>query len=135
MLTFEQQQNIRFKYERKGSMSTMNLQVQVKEEDLVQHFKVIGEVDAFTAPVLQEHLVAVQHIQDVQAIIDLSEVDYIDSTGLGIFIGFYKTLKPNGGYVKIIGVNERLQRLFSITGIDKIIDIEADEGGSCNATV
>src|SRR5699024_11535412 len=116
-------------------MSTMNLQVNVKEEDLVQHFKVIGEVDAFTAPVLQEHLAAVQHIQDVQAVIDLSEAEYIDSTGLEIFIGFYKTLKPNGAYVKIIGVNERLQRLFHITGIDKIIAIEAYERENCNATV
>lgn len=116
-------------------MSAMNLQVNVKEEDLVQHFKVIGEVDAFTAPILEERLAEVKHIQDVQTIIDLSEVDYIDSTGLGIFIGFYKALKSNGGSVKIIGVNARLQRLFNITGIDKIIDIEADEGGNSNATV
>lgn len=113
----------------------MNLQVELSEENLVHYFKVIGEVDAFTAPVLKERLTSVQSIEGLRAEIDLSEVDYIDSTGLGIFIGFYKALKEHDGYVKITGVDYRLKRLFEITGIDKIIDIEAEEGGNCDATI
>lgn len=113
----------------------MNLQVEVLEENLVHYFKVVGEVDAFTAPVLKERLVSVQNTPGLQAVIDLSEVDYIDSTGLGIFIGFYKALQRQEGYVKMIGVNGRLKRLFDITGIDKIIDIEIGEGGSSDADV
>lgn len=113
----------------------MNLQVEVLEENLVHYFKVVGEVDAFTAPVLKERLVSVQDKPGIQAVIDLSEVDYIDSTGLGIFIGFYKALQQQEGYVKIIGVNDRLKRLFEITGIDKIIDIEVTKGGGSDATV
>lgn len=116
-------------------MYKMNLQVEVVEEDLVHCFKVIGEVDAFTAPVLKERLVLVQNIPGVQATIDLSEVDYIDSTGLGVFIGFYKALKEQDGYVKITGVNARLKRLFEITGIDKVIDIEVKEGGNFDASI
>lgn len=113
----------------------MNLQVELLEKNKVQCFKVIGEVDAFTAPVLKEHLTAAQTIPGLQAEIDLSEVDYIDSTGLGIFIGFYKALQEHGGYMKITGVNARLKRLFEITGLDKIIDIEVKEGGSRDATI
>ncbi|MDS9472186.1 STAS domain-containing protein [Sporosarcina pasteurii] len=113
----------------------MNLQVELSKEDLVHYFKVIGEVDAFTAPVLKEKLISVQDTPGLQAEIDLSEVDYIDSTGLGIFIGFYKVLKEKEGYVKMTGVNARLKRLFEITGIDKIIDIEMEEGGNLDATV
>lgn len=113
----------------------MNLQVEVLEENLVHRFKVVGEVDAFTAPVLKERLASIQDTPGVQAVIDLSEVDYIDSTGLGIFIGFYKSLQVHDGYVKIIGVNDRLKRLFEITGVDKIIDIEVEEGGSYDASI
>lgn len=113
----------------------MNLQVEVSEENLVHYFKVVGEVDAFTAPVLKERLVSIQDTPGVQAIIDLTEVDYIDSTGLGIFIGFYKALQRQNGYVKITGVNTRLQRLFEITGLNKIIDIEVEKGGGSGATV
>ncbi len=113
----------------------MNLQVEVSKENLVHYFKVVGEVDSFTAPVLKERLVSVQDTPGVQAVIDLSEVDYIDSTGLGILIGFYKALQKQEGYVKITGVNARLKRLFEITGIEKIIDIEVEKGGGSDATV
>lgn len=113
----------------------MNLQVERLDKEYVQCFKVIGEVDAFTAPILKKHFTAAQDIQGLQAEIDLSEVDYIDSTGLGIFIGFYKALQENDGYVKITGVNARLKRLFEITGLDQIMDIEMKEGGNRDATL
>ena len=38
----------------------MNLQVELLEEDSVQCFKVIGEIDAFTAPILKERLASAQ---------------------------------------------------------------------------
>jgi len=113
----------------------MNLQVEIVEEDSVQCFKVIGEIDAFTAPILKEHLVAAQTVPGLQAEIDLSEVDYIDSTGLGIFVGFYKALEANDGYVKITGVNTRLKRLFKITGLDSIIEVVGKKEENSDATI
>lgn len=113
----------------------MNLQVELVEEDNVQFYKVVGEIDAFTAPILKEQLEQAQNRQGLQVELDLSEVAYIDSTGLGVFVGFYKALKENDGYVKIMGVNSRLKRLFEITGLDKIIDIEEGDGGNRDATV
>ncbi len=113
----------------------MNLQVELLEKDSVQYFKVVGEIDAFTAPILKERLEPMQKVKGLQAAIDLSNVDYIDSTGLGVFVGFYKALKQNEGHMKITGVNARLKRLFEITGLDDIMDIEAEEGGDGDATV
>lgn len=113
----------------------MNLQVDLLEEDSVQCFKVIGEIDAFTAPILKDRLATVQKIPRLQAEIDLSEVDYIDSTGLGIFVGFHKALKDTDGYVKITGANVRLKRLFEITGLDTILDVEGKEEGNGDATL
>lgn len=113
----------------------MNLQVELLEKGRFQCFKVFGEIDAFTAPMLKERLASVQNTPDLQVELDLSEVAYIDSTGLGVFVGFYKALKENGGYVKITGVNARLRRLFEITGLDTILDIEGKEGGSRDATI
>lgn len=113
----------------------MNIQVELLEKDSVQRFKIIGEIDAFTAPVLQERLASVEKVEEMQAELDLSEVGYMDSTGLGVFVGFYKAVKANGGHVKIIGVNKRLKRLFEITGLDEIMDIEMTEGGDKDAIV
>ena len=113
----------------------MDLQVELLEENSVQRFKIVGEIDAFTAPMLRERLATVEKANDTQAELDLSEVNYIDSTGLGVFIGFYKVVKANGGHVKIVGVNTRLKRLFDITGLGEVMDIEMDERGNEDATV
>lgn len=113
----------------------MNLQVELLEKDSIQRFKVVGEIDAFTAPKLKEKLASVQNIKGLQVEIDLSEVSYIDSTGLGVFVGFYKGLKENSDHMKITGVNDRLKRLFEITGLDKIIDIEGKEGENRDAVI
>lgn len=113
----------------------MNIQVNLLEENSVRRFKIVGEIDAFTAPVLKERLTLGGEIEGLKAELDLSEVNYMDSTGLGVFVGFYKTIKSNGGQLKITGVNKRLKRLFEITGLDEIMDIETDEGGDNDATV
>jgi len=113
----------------------MDLQVELLEENSVQRFKIVGEIDAFTAPILRERLATVEKAIDMQAELDLSEVNYMDSTGLGVFVGFYKAVKANGGHVKIVGVNARLKRLFDITGLGEVMDIEIGESGDANATV
>lgn len=113
----------------------MNLSVELSKVDSVQRFHIAGEIDAFTAPVLKEKLAAVQDIPGLQAELNLTDVTYIDSTGLGVFVGFYKTLKANDGYMRVIGVNDRVKRLFEITGLDEIIDIEKGVGEHRDATL
>ncbi|MBE1555203.1 STAS domain-containing protein [Sporosarcina limicola] len=113
----------------------MNLQVELLEENSVQRFKIVGEIDAFTAPKLKEKLAAVEKVVGMQAEVDLSEVGYMDSTGLGVFVGFYKAVKANEGHVKIIGVNKRLKRLFEITGLEQVMDIVMEESRDADATV
>lgn len=111
------------------------MQVQLLEENSIKRFKIVGEIDAFTAPVLKERLAATEQLENLNAELDISEVDYMDSTGLGVFVGFYKTIKSNGGNLKITGVNKRLKRLFEITGLDEVMDIETGKGGDDDATV
>lgn len=113
----------------------MTLQVELLEENSVQYFKVVGEIDAFTAPVLKERLVSVEKTDGLQVELDLSEVDYMDSTGLGVFVGFYKEIKAVGGHVKITRVNKRLSRLFEITGLMDVMDIVTGESGEKDAPV
>lgn len=89
---------------------------------------VSGEIDVFTAPKLRERLLPL--CQDGETVIvDLSDVNYIDSTGLGVFVGAYKIQQTSSGKMILTGVNSRLSRLFRITGLQDIIEIEEQEDG------
>ena len=108
----------------------MNISVDVKEADKTVEITVNGEIDAYTAPKLRETLFPLSEENGVQMIVDLTGVSYMDSTGLGVFVGVFKNVRANDGHFKIVGLSERLQRLFEITGLSDIIDISSQiEGG------
>ncbi|MCM3666763.1 anti-sigma factor antagonist [Mesobacillus subterraneus] len=108
----------------------MNISIDVKETESVLAVKVNGEIDAYTAPQLREKLFPLSEKEGVKMVVDLSEVNYMDSTGLGVFVGVFKNVRAHNGEFKIVGLSERLQRLFEITGLADIIDINSQiEGG------
>ncbi|WP_071458907.1 anti-sigma factor antagonist [Bacillus massilinigeriensis] len=108
----------------------MNISIDVKEINSVSEIKVSGEIDAYTAPKLRETLFPMSEMNGVKMTVDLSGVSYMDSTGLGVFVGVFKNVRANEGEFKIVGLSSRLQRLFEITGLADIIDINSEiEGG------
>ncbi|WP_141433283.1 anti-sigma factor antagonist [Bacillus sp. 03113] len=108
----------------------MNMAIEVKEQDLLVEVKVIGEIDAYTAPILRDRIFPLSEKNNVVMIVDLSKVSYLDSTGLGIFIGIFKNIRSQNGEFKIMGLSERLKRLFDITGLADVFDITSKiEGG------
>lgn len=108
----------------------MNISIDVKETESTLAVKVSGEIDAYTAPQLREKLFPMSEKEGIKMVVDLSEVNYMDSTGLGVFVGVFKNVRAHNGEFKIVGLSERLQRLFEITGLADIIDINSQiEGG------
>jgi anti-sigma B factor antagonist len=59
-------------------------------------------------------------------IIDLENVGWMNSSGLGILIGAVTTLKNNGGKLIIVNVSERIANLLKITKLSGVFDIEQD---------
>jgi len=53
----------------------------------------------------------------------------MDSTGLGVFVGALKAAKKNGTSFTLVGVSERIRRLFEITGLSSIITIDSGVRG------
>lgn len=105
----------------------MNVSIKEREESGgITTLEVAGEIDAFTSPQLKEKLMPL--CQDSRVVyLDLTQVDYIDSTGLGVLIGAYKSLRAASGRFVIRGVSPRLERLFRITGLNEIIEIEGTQ--------
>lgn len=101
----------------------MNLSITEKRDNRSIRLFVSGEIDVFTAPNLRERLLPLCQ-EGETVIVDLSDVDYIDSTGLGVFVGAYKIQQTAAGKMVLTGVGNRLSRLFRITGLQEIMEIE-----------
>ncbi|MEG0381015.1 MAG: anti-sigma factor antagonist [Kurthia sp.] len=104
----------------------MNFKIEVNEDVNKILGTVSGEVDAFTAPSLREQLLAVEIKKDMLIELNLSDVSYMDSTGLGVIVAFYKNITANEAKLVLTGLSQRLQRLFDITGLSGVIHIEKE---------
>lgn len=101
----------------------MNISIETKEENHLTTVEINGEIDAYTAPKLRESLFRLTEKKESVIIINLSGVTYMDSTGLGVFVGVFKNIRSNNGQLRLLGLSNRLMRLFEITGLSNIMDV------------
>jgi len=82
----------------------------------------VNRFDASEAPgfkTIVEDTVA-QDICDIK--LDLSEVSFIDSSGLGAIVSAYKLLHKNGS-LALYNVNQGVEEVFRLTGMNRIFDL------------
>ncbi|HHW70158.1 MAG TPA: STAS domain-containing protein [Clostridiales bacterium] len=87
--------------------------------------KLEGEIDIYNAPELKEALTNLIDEKQGDIIIDCEDLKYIDSTGLGVLISILKKVKEYDGVIKITNLKPYINKIFTITGLDKIFIIEA----------
>lgn len=90
--------------------------------------RVRGEIDMATCPALRQEIVTQIEQGNHLLVIDLAEVDFIDSTGLGVLIGGLKRTRGRGGDLRVSGVDDRLAKVFDLTGLgDVLVVCQADD--------
>ena len=60
-------------------------------------------------------------------IYDFRMREFMDSSGVGAIMGRYRNIRLVGGVIRAIHVNDRVERLFHLAGIDKVIEIEKEK--------
>ena len=83
-----------------------------------------GELDVSTADELKKYLHKLVDEKNIDMKLNLEDLDYIDSTGLGVMIGILKRLKIEGKEVYIEKPKNNVRKIFNITGLDKIFKLE-----------
>ena len=83
--------------------------------------KVKGRLDTNTAPAMMDNL-DLNGVKDL--VFDLSEVDYVFSAGLRVFLQAQKIMNSNGGKMRIINVDPAIKSIFEMVGFANIMDIE-----------
>ena len=81
--------------------------------------QITGELDAYTAPVLRDRMRDLTAVGVVNVIADLRQVDFLDSTGLGVLIGGLKRFREHGGSLAPVASQPRILKIFQITGLTR----------------
>jgi anti-sigma B factor antagonist len=84
---------------------------------------VSGDVDVSSSPALRDRLTDVLDSGGGTVVVDLSDVTFLDSTGLGTLVGAFKHAEERGGSLPIVCPHERILKLFRITGLDTVFTI------------
>ncbi len=86
--------------------------------------KPIGEIDIYTSPEFKNKMMDLIEKKSVNITINGEELEYIDSTGLGVLMNLYKKSQEKKLYIKIINLKPNIYKLFDITGLNKVFDIK-----------
>jgi anti-sigma B factor antagonist len=84
---------------------------------------VSGEVDVYSAPKLKECLTGLLESGSTTVVVDLSDVAFLDSTGLGALVEARAATSEAGGSLLLVCGQERILKLFKITGLDGVFAI------------
>jgi anti-sigma B factor antagonist len=84
---------------------------------------VLGEVDVYSAPELRERLSELVNISEPSLVVNLSEVTFLDSTGIGTLVAGLNRAVQFGGTLTLVCDQERILKLFRITGLDTVFAI------------
>lgn len=104
----------------------MELQLEVRHDGAVAVLRPVGEIDAESAPQLEQCIALVLRSGVEQVILDFDEVSFIDSSGLYVLVRSAHRIR---GKAKIVITNPRdhVHKVLSITGADRTITVAASE--------
>ncbi len=101
----------------------MELRLNHRKEGDRTVLEVGGEVDVYTAPKLREKLVELVGEGNYQIVVDMTKVEFLDSTGLGVLVGGLKRVRSHDGSLSLVCNQERILKIFRITGLTKVFPI------------
>jgi anti-sigma B factor antagonist len=89
----------------------------VDEPDQPPTVRVSGEVDLASAPELREAIAKLAADRPPLVVVDLTDVPFLDSSGLGAIAGGLKLQRPHGGRLEVRGARPTLRRIFEVAGL------------------
>lgn len=101
----------------------MELSLETRTVDDRTVLRVGGEIDVYTAPRLRERLVQLVDEGVRHVVVDMEQVEFLDSTGLGVLVGGLKRARTVDGSLALVCEQPRILKIFRITGLERVFDI------------
>ena len=98
------------------------MQIKSRILNSTMYVMLIGELDEYSAVYTRTTLDKLfETINFKQVIIDLTDLEFMDSTGIGVLIGRYKKLKNSSVPVYICNPSTHIEKIFKVTGLYEIM--------------
>jgi anti-sigma B factor antagonist len=101
----------------------VDLTLTTREADGKTIVAVGGEIDVYTAPKLRDKISELVATGAYDIVVDMHEVEFLDSTGLGVLVGGLKKVRAHDGSLRLVCNQDRLLKIFRITGLAKVFVI------------
>lgn len=101
---------------------SVNVSITTEIVDDVRVIRAVGEIDVYTAPSLQDTLAQVME-GGRPLVLDLSQVHFIDSTGLGVLVGGLQRAQACASDFRLVLDDPYLLKIFHVTGFDGVFSI------------
>ncbi|WP_010631616.1 anti-sigma F factor antagonist [Sporolactobacillus vineae] len=106
----------------------MSLKMDLEVKYGVLCIRLEGELDHHTADQLRTRVNQLMDEEMIQHILlNLGNLSFMDSSGLGVILGRYKQITSLGGEMVVCAISPAVRRLFELSGMFKIIRLETDE--------
>jgi anti-sigma B factor antagonist len=106
-----------------GAGGFVDLKLGHYNKDGIEVVDVEGEIDVYTAPRLRELLIDLVNKNNYQLVVNMEKVEFLDSTGLGVLVGGLKRVRAHDGSLDLVCTQERILKIFRITGLTKVFGI------------
>jgi anti-sigma B factor antagonist len=87
---------------------------------------VMGEIDLYTAPRLQSELMTALNAGKVRLIVDMSGVEFCDSTGINVLLAAHRHARERGGELQLAGPGSATRKVLQVTGLESVFTVIDD---------
>lgn len=97
------------------------------DQDEISILNASGFLDLHTVPKFEEAIENLIKEARYQIIVNLKNLDYISSAGLGVFMGFIEEIREHDGDIKLSNLSERVFKVFDLLGFPALFEIFDEE--------
>jgi anti-sigma B factor antagonist len=86
-----------------------------------------GEIDLYTAPRLHGELVAIlSGDEPVQVVVDMSGIEFCDSTGMNVLLAAHRRAREQGGDLELAAPRPAIRKVLQVTGLESVFTVLDD---------
>ncbi|MCF6467568.1 STAS domain-containing protein [Nonomuraea sp. MG754425] len=101
----------------------MELKVSTRSHAGCALVAITGEIDLYTAPALQAEFTRLLQSGPSRVVIDMSAVDFCDSTGMNVLLSALKRMKEQQGTLEVAAPRPAVRKILQVTGLDSVFTV------------